>query len=158
VDSVATHPLFQMTEQDETIRLEFCSAFEMLDLVQVVNDRLGQLLGIEEETLHWVSVAVREGVLNAIKHGNRNDERKRVFVEFTSRPTASPPELVVLVRDQGDGFDPAALGDPLAPANLLKSSGRGVFFMRSFMDEVGIRRHPEGGMEVRMVKRVTRPR
>jgi serine/threonine-protein kinase RsbW len=147
-----------MTEHGETIQLEFCSVFEMLDLVQIVNDRVGQLLGIEDETLHWVGVAVRESVLNAIKHGNRNDERKRVFVEFTSRPHANPPELEVLVRDQGNGFDPAALGDPLAPANLLKSSGRGIFFMRSFMDEVGIRRLPEGGMEVRMVKRVARPR
>ncbi|MCK7529371.1 MAG: ATP-binding protein [Ignavibacteriales bacterium] len=60
----------------------------------------------------------------------------------------------MVVRDQGDGFDPEALADPLAPENLLKSSGRGIFFMRSFMDDVQLARLPEGGMEVRMVKRL----
>jgi serine/threonine-protein kinase RsbW len=100
--------------------------------------------------LHWISVAIRESVINAIKHGNRSDARKSVFVEFASHPT----ELVVSVRDQGAGFDPSVLLNPLAPENLLKSSGRGIFFMRNFMDDVSLRRLPEGGMEVRMVKKL----
>ncbi len=58
------------------------------------------------------------------------------------------------MRDQGEGFDPEGIADPLAPENLLKSSGRGIFFMRSFMDDVQLFRLPEGGMEVRMVKRL----
>jgi serine/threonine-protein kinase RsbW len=62
---------------------------------------------------------------------------------------------VIVVRDQGEGFDPEALADPLAPENLLKSSGRGIFFMRSFMDDVRLSRVPGGGMEVRMTKRIT---
>jgi serine/threonine-protein kinase RsbW len=56
------------------------------------------------------------------------------------------------VRDQGEGFDPEAVADPLEPNNLLKASGRGIFLIRNFMDEVLLRRAPEGGMEVRMVK------
>jgi serine/threonine-protein kinase RsbW len=77
-----------------------------------------------------------------------------VTVEFTTRPAPTPEELVIVVRDQGDGFDPGEIADPLAPENLLKSSGRGIFFMRSFMDDVQLVRLPEGGMEVRMVKRL----
>jgi serine/threonine-protein kinase RsbW len=68
---------------------------------------------------------------------------------------ADPNELVVRVVDEGEGFDPQVIADPLAPENILKSSGRGIFFMRSFMDDVVLRRAPDGGMEVRMVKRLT---
>jgi len=141
-----------MAASDSTIRLEFPSTFEMIDLVQVVSDHVCRLAGFGEEALHWVGVAVRESVINAIKHGNRHDPEKLVLVEFSALPPGTPAQLVVRVQDQGEGFDPDVLGDPLAPANLLKPSGRGIFFMRSFMDHVTIRRRPEGGMEVRMVK------
>jgi serine/threonine-protein kinase RsbW len=99
---------------------------------------------------------VRESVINAIKHGNAGDERKRVHVEFTPIQTADLPEgIVIRVRDEGPGFDPSTLPDPLAPENLLKASGRGIFLIRSFMDEMVLQRAPEGGMEVVMVKRVS---
>ena len=136
-----------------TIRLRFNSAFEMLDLVQVISDRVARLLEFEDDALVWMEVAVRESVINAIKHGNRHNPRKQVFVEFTTRPEIEPDELVVSIRDQGEGFDPDALPDPLAPENLLKSSGRGIFFMRSFMDDVHIEQATEGGMEVRLTKK-----
>ena len=145
-----------MEDNRHTVRLEFRSAFEMIDLVQVVADHVGHLVGLDDDTVHWVGVAVRESVINAIKHGNRHDESKLVYVEFSLTPASAPTELIVLVRDQGAGFDPSSLPDPLAPENLLKSSGRGIFFMRSFMDDVDLNRRPEGGMEVRMVKRLVR--
>jgi serine/threonine-protein kinase RsbW len=145
-----------MEDNRHTVRLEFRSAFEMIDLVQVVADHVGRLVGLDDDAVHWVGVAVRESVINAIKHGNRHDESKLVDVEFSLTPASAPTELIVLVRDQGAGFDPASLPDPLAPENLLKSSGRGIFFMRSFMDDVDLNRRPEGGMEVRMVKRLVR--
>jgi serine/threonine-protein kinase RsbW len=135
------------------VRLEFTSAFEMLDFVQVVSDHVTQSVGMDEDASHWISVAIRESVINAIKHGNRNDASKRVFVEFET-DAAREPALSIRVRDQGDGFDPETLADPLAPENLLKSSGRGIFLIRNFMDEVRLQRAPEGGMEIRMVKRV----
>ena len=134
------------------VRLEFTSAFEMLDFVQIVSDHMSRGVGLDEEAVHWVSVAIRESVINAIKHGNRNDERKRVFVEFEAA-TGTSPELTIRVRDQGEGFDPGELADPLAPENLLKSSGRGIFLIRNFMDDVRLQRAAEGGMEIRMVKR-----
>ena len=64
------------------------------------------------------------------------------------------PELTIRVRDQGEGFDPETVANPLDPENLLKSSGRGIFLIRSFMDDMQLRRAPEGGMEIRMIKRV----
>jgi len=142
--------------QSHTIRIEFGSAFDMLDFVQVVSDYVGRMAGLDDDALHWVSVAVRESVVNAIKHGNRNDESKRVVVEFTPIPPHDPQELVIRVEDEGEGFDPEDVADPLAPENILKSSGRGIFLIRSFMDEVDVRRRAERGMEVRMVKKVPR--
>jgi len=135
------------------VRLEFSGAFEMLDFVQVVSDHVSRGVGMDDDASHWISVAIRESVINAIKHGNRNDASKHVFVEFETSDNGGP-HLSIRVRDQGEGFDPDTLADPLAPENLLKSSGRGIFLIRNFMDDVRLQRAPEGGMEIRMVKRV----
>ena len=143
---VSHHPM--------SIRLEFSSAFEMLDFVQVVSDHVGRDVGLDDDAIHWVGVAIRESVINAIKHGNQEEPGKFVTVEFTFTPRDAPTEFIVSVRDQGAGFEPEAIADPLAPENMLKSSGRGIFFMRSFMDDVTLAKHPEGGMEVRMVKKL----
>ena len=140
----------------DVVRLEFCSAFDMLDFVQLVSDHLCRRLGFDEDSMHWVSVAIRESVINAIKHGNQHDFSKRVAVEFTQVPAADPAELVIRVEDEGEGFDPDSIADPLAPENLLKSSGRGIFLIRSFMDDVEVKRRATKGMEVRMVKRVAK--
>jgi serine/threonine-protein kinase RsbW len=136
------------------VRLEFTSAFEMLDFVQVVSDHMAREVGLDDDALHWVSVAIRESVINAIKHGNRHDAEKHVFIEFETATRADVPELLIRVRDQGEGFDPETVANPLDPENLLKSSGRGIFLIRNFMDDVQLQRAPEGGMEIRMVKRV----
>jgi serine/threonine-protein kinase RsbW len=143
-----------MLTRGGTVRLQIHSNFDMLDFVQVISDRMGKLAGLSEDAIHWIGVAVRESVINAIKHGNREDHGKLVTVEFTFTPPAHPQELIVRVLDEGEGFDPQGVADPLAPENILKSSGRGIFFMRSFMDDVSLRRGAEGGMEVRMVKKL----
>jgi serine/threonine-protein kinase RsbW len=137
-----------------SVRLDFRSAFDMLDFVQVVSDHLGRLSGLDDDAVHWVGVAVRESVINAIKHGNCNDENKRVYVEFTPLAAEPAPGLAICVRDEGCGFDPTDIPDPLSPENVLKPTGRGIFLMRSFMDEMEMRKRPGGGMEVVMVKRV----
>jgi serine/threonine-protein kinase RsbW len=138
----------------QVVRLKFTSAFEMLDFVQVVSDHMGRGVGLDDDAVHWVGVAIRESVINAIKHGNRNDATKRVFVEFETTTPPEPPGLLIRVRDQGEGFDPESLANPLDPENLLKASGRGIFLIRNFMDDVQLQRAPEGGMEIRMTKRV----
>ncbi len=136
--------------EDQTVKLEIASRFEMLDVVQTVLVQMCQLAGFNDEAQHYMSVAVRESVVNAIKHGNRQDVSKRVFLCFTLHERA----LEVEVRDEGNGFDPQSVPDPLAPENLLKAYGRGIFFMRQFMDEVTHTFPAKGGTVVRMLKRV----
>ncbi len=145
-----------MSETGHNIHVEFPSLVEMLDLVQAIVEQLGQLLRVDEDSQHWVEVAVRESVINAIKHGNHHDPAKTVEIDFTILPSSEPSELRVRVRDHGRGFDPTTLPDPLAPENMLKASGRGIFFMRSFMDEVRIEPAQGGGMTVYMRKQFTR--
>jgi serine/threonine-protein kinase RsbW len=135
-----------------SIRLEFTSTFEMVDFVEVVGGHVSREIGLDEDSIHWVGVSIRECVINAIKHGNQHDPSKSVFVEFHT-VLDTVPEMMIRVRDQGEGFDPDDVADPLAPENLLKGSGRGIFLIRNFMDDVQLQRAPEGGMEIRMVKR-----
>jgi serine/threonine-protein kinase RsbW len=144
-----------MLTRGGTVKLQLHSNFDMLDFVQLVSDRMAHLGGLDDDAVHWIGVAVRESVINAMKHGNREDVQKLVTVEFTFAPIAQPSELIVRVLDQGEGFEPEEIADPLAPENLLKASGRGIFFMRNFMDDVTLRRGDEGGMEVRMVKKLS---
>jgi serine/threonine-protein kinase RsbW len=136
----------------QDVHLEIHSTIEALDLVQAVSEHIGRRLGLDEESLHWTTMAVRESVINAITHGNRNDPLKLVFIDFTARPESDPTDLIVRVRDQGAGFDPMTLNDPLTPENVLKASGRGIFLIRQFMDEVSLQPAREGGMEMRMLK------
>jgi len=143
-----------MVSDGHVVRLEMPSSFGLLDVVQLLSDRLAGLAGLDEDTTHWVGVSVRESVINAIKHGNREDTGKTVIVEFALQPRADPKEFLVSVLDQGEGFDADDVANPLDPENVLKSSGRGIFFMRSFMDDVSIARRPEGGMAVRMTKKL----
>ena len=145
-----------MTVRGGHIRLQIPSLFDMVDLVQVLSDRMGQMAAFDDDAIHWVGVAVRESVINAIKHGNREHPGKTVTIEFSFTPIEDPTELVVSVRDQGEGFEAKEVADPLAPENILKSSGRGIFLIRSFMDDVQLQRGRERGMQVRMVKNVTR--
>lgn len=133
-----------------TVRLEIASRIEMLDMVQAILTHLSGVIGFDEDACHYMSVAIRESVVNAIKHGNKLDETKRVTVEFVIQPRA----LEVRVQDEGAGFDPSAVPDPVAEENLLKAYGRGIFFMKSFMDEVAYSFPPGGGTQVTMRKRL----
>jgi serine/threonine-protein kinase RsbW len=142
------------SDRHRVIRLQIRSTFEMLDFVQLVSDELGRMYGLDEDAIHWVGVAVRESVINAIKHGNREDIEKSVTIEFSLDSLERPTELSVSICDQGEGFEADAVADPLAPENILKSSGRGIFFMRSFMDDLELKRAPGGGTEVRMLKKI----
>jgi serine/threonine-protein kinase RsbW len=123
----------------------------MLEMVQLVAAHIAGLLGLAEDATHYMTVAVRESVVNAIKHGNQLNEAKRVELEFHLHHDS----LEITVHDEGQGFDPDCVPNPLAEENLLKAYGRGIFFMRSFMDEVGYSFPPRGGTLVRMVKRLS---
>ncbi len=106
-------------------------------------------LGLGEEIAYGVDMAVREAVTNAVLHGNKQELEKTVEVTLMNSASA----LEITVRDHGTGFDPGSVPDPTVPQNLMKTNGRGILFMRTFMDEVQWLRHDEGGTVVRMIKR-----
>lgn len=107
-------------------------------------------LECDDDTRYWVGIAVREAVANAIKHGNRQDPGKKVEVELL----VEGEELIVRIVDQGNGFDPSSLADPLEPENLLKPDGRGIFYMGKFMDAVDYDFRDHGGTRVTLRKRI----
>jgi serine/threonine-protein kinase RsbW len=136
------------------VHLQIHSTIDALELVQTVTEHIARSVGFDEESLHWTTMAVRETVMNAIVHGNQTDPSKHVFIDYSATPDDVPAVFAVSVRDQGPGFDPETVKDPLTPENLLSANGRGIFLIRQFMDNVSIRRAPQGGMEVRMSKRI----
>jgi len=108
--------------------------------------------GFDEDECGRIAMAVREAAVNAVLHGNRYDPAKRMTVSFEATAHA----LTVAVRDEGPGLDPSNVPDPLAPENLLKQSGRGIFLIRAFMDEIYFRALSPG-TEITMVKFVRGP-
>jgi serine/threonine-protein kinase RsbW len=142
------------TSEARTVKLDIASRYDMLEMVQTVLTHIAGLLSFDEDAAHYMSVAVRESVVNAIKHGNRLDVAKRVTLHFTLHDSS----LEVQVEDEGKGFEVDSVPNPVADENLLKADGRGIFFMRSFMDEVHYSFPARGGTVVRMVKKRARPR
>ncbi len=109
--------------------------------------------GFDEDTVPNIAMAVREAAVNAVLHGNAYNPAKRITVTFEANSDA----LIVRIADQGPGLDPSNLPDPLAPENILRGSGRGIFLIRAFMDEVHFRQlHP--GTELTLIKHRTHRR
>ena len=105
-------------------------------------------VGFDEETEFRIEMAVHEAVINAIHHGNKEDPSKKVYIKFI----VSEDRLEVRVQDEGIGFNPGEVPDPLAKENLLNISGRGIFLVRKFMDEFRVESSPGKGTEVIMIK------
>lgn len=128
--------------------MSLSSRFENIELAQHLCGKLLDGRDVPEETKHWLLMALREALANAIKHGNRQDTSKRIHLEMD----VVGENLQISIRDEGEGFDPGAVDDPLAPENRLKTSGRGIFYMKTFMDDVRFRRLEGGGMEIVLTK------
>jgi serine/threonine-protein kinase RsbW len=134
---------------EQTTRLVLPSHIEAVADAAAAAADFARHCGIGDEVAFGIDMAVREAITNAIVHGNKEDDAKQVELTFN----CSPHAVAIEVRDQGAGFDPTHVPDPTAPENLMRTSGRGNFLMRSFMDEVTWQARPEGGTAVRMVKR-----
>jgi len=130
------------------IVLWLASRYENIELAQAALDHVCRHRGVPSEDSHWIGIALREAVANAIKHGNRQDPEKRVLVSFLG----DDGELRIVVGDEGEGFDPLHLADPLAPENQLKTSGRGIFYIKTFMEDVTFSRAEGGGTLLTMRK------
>lgn len=124
------------------------SRIESVDIAASRADEFAKRTGLGEEFISSIDLAVRESVANAVKHGNRLDEDKVVEI----RLVRSDVGFEMFVRDFGKGFDPEDIPDPTDPVNLLKASGRGILFMRAFMDAVEWSSPDGGGTLVKMVK------
>lgn len=136
------------TSESGPIRMSLSSRFENIDMAQHLCGKLIAGRELSEETRHWILMALREALANAIKHGNAQNLSKRVHLEMN----VTGDTLQIRIRDEGEGFDPAKVEDPLAPENRFKTTGRGIFYMKTFMDEVRFRRPEGGGMEIVLKK------
>ncbi len=125
------------------------STLDTVDNAEQQATRIATELGFGDDEIMQISMAVREGAVNAVLHGNAYDPGKKVILAFER----TPQDLVITIRDQGTGIDLSTIPNPLAPENLLKTSGRGIFLMRSFMDVVEIR-PSRTGTEVKLIKHV----
>jgi len=132
----------------KTIELTLPSRLESVDESALLAEKIARDWGYGDEFISSIDLAVRESVANAVKHGNKFDEVKKVEVAFSETSVG----FEIKVRDYGEGFAIDEIPDPTNPENLLKVTGRGILFMRSFMDEVEWENNADGGMTVKMVK------
>jgi serine/threonine-protein kinase RsbW len=122
---------------------------ENVDLAEEIALGLAESAGFGEEDRHRIGMSVREAVINAHKYGNREERGKRIRLSLE----LEKDKMVIRVIDEGEGFDVTAVPDPLLEENLLRTSGRGIFLMRAFMDEFEVLRAKDGGAELVMAKR-----
>ncbi len=139
-----------------TIKLEIPSDRQIVDLAEMGGVGVARIHGMADGETEALGLAVRETVINAIVHGNKEDRTQRVSIEFAVAAEGVPRRLVTTVRDQGQGFDLEEVPDPLAPENLLRRSGRGLLFICGFTDDLSVTRVPTGGTEVRFTKQIAR--
>jgi serine/threonine-protein kinase RsbW len=139
-----------MSAQTHRIEITLETLLESVDLAESICMRIAEAAGFSEEELHKIGMAVREGVINAYNYGNCQDKKKKIHlaVEFDVET------MVVHIVDEGCGFELSDVEDPLAEENLLRTSGRGIFLMRAFMDDLAVRRGPTGGADLVMVKKL----
>jgi len=131
-----------------TLEQELESTLESVDSAEQIVLKEAQALGLDDDDLYRVGIAILESMVNAVVHGNRYNSRKKVHLKVVR----TADRLSIVVGDEGEGFDPEAVPDPLAGENLLRGSGRGVMLMQSFMDEFKISKREPQGTEVKMVK------
>ena len=142
-----------MAAKTQRVEVTLDTLLESIDLGENIVTQVAKAAGFSEEDVHKLGMAVREGMINAYNYGNRQDRRKKIHlaVEF------EPEKMVVHVLDEGGGFELHEVPDPLAEENLLRTSGRGLFLMRAFMDDLIVRRGSTGGAELILSKRLPHP-
>lgn len=127
--------------QSTTKSLTLISNFDEVERVESFVDDLQEWLGFGDDIYGNILLALNEAVTNAIVHGNNQEEEKQVFINAVQKGT----KLKISIQDEGEGFDPASLPDPLQEENLLKEGGRGVYLIEQFSDDVT---YSEGGTKI----------
>lgn len=134
-------------------QLELQSRYDAIELAERMLAEVCRSCEVCEEAVYWSGMALREALANAIKHGNKLSPEKRVFVRIEVN---GGDELRIAVEDQGEGFDPQQVANPLDPQNLLRESGRGVFYMRNFMDNVHFSTTDDGGTRIELTRKLSK--
>jgi len=139
-----------MAPANQRLEVTLETQLESVDRAESIVMEVAQAAGFGEDDIHKLGMSVREGVINAYNYGNAQDPQKKIHlvVEFESE------RMVVHILDEGRGFELSEIPDPLAEENLLRTSGRGIFLMRAFMDELAVRRGPSGGAELVLTKKL----
>ena len=137
-----------MAAKSQRMEVTLETQLDSVDLAESIVMRVAESIGFSEEDIHKIGMSVREGVINAYNYGNQQDRRKKILMSVE----LAGEKMTVRVLDQGKGFDVSHVPDPLDEENLLRTSGRGLFLMRAFMDEFEVRRPQGGGAELVLVK------
>ncbi len=130
--------------------LVLASRFDSIEVAERALVETCVAAGCTREDRYWLVTALREALANAIRHGNRQNRGLPVEVEYR----LAADTFTIMVSDRGEGFDPSSIPDPTDPDNLLRPSGRGIFYMRQFMDRVDFSTSSHGGTTVEMTRRV----
>lgn len=132
----------------ESIEIKLPSVMDFLAMVNSVAEEVAARIGLPEPDRDTICTSVVEVCTNAIEHGNREDPSKymNLRIDYDSS------RIDIYVSDEGTGFDPDSLRDPVKPENLLRERGRGIFILRAFMDEVNFNMAPGSGTTVHLVK------
>lgn len=138
------------TGTQSLIDQDFPSTLESVDQAEVSIQEVAAQAGFDEDEQHRIGMAFRECMVNAVVHGNRYNRRKQVHV----RVAKNSERFTIQITDQGEGFEVQEVPDPLDETNLLRHSGRGLFLMGAFMDDVKVRKVEPSGTEVTLVKNV----
>jgi serine/threonine-protein kinase RsbW len=139
-----------MTAEPSVVEVVLESDLKNVEVAEEITRRVSDTAGFSEDERHKIDMAVHESVINAIWHGNKNDPSKHIWLRFE----IFNDRLEIRVRDQGNGYDLSRLPDPLLQENLLNVSGRGIFLIRTFMDDFRVESRPGEGTEVVLVKRL----
>jgi serine/threonine-protein kinase RsbW len=139
-----------MAAKASVVEVVLESDLKNVEVAEEVTRRVSSTAGFDEDDQHRIDMAVHESVINAIWHGNKNDPSKHIWLRFE----IFQDRLEIRVRDQGNGYDLSQLPDPLSQENLLNVSGRGIFLIRTFMDDFRVESRAGQGTEVVLVKRL----
>lgn len=139
----------QASGEPPVVDLMLASTLESVDEAEAQVIGMANRMGFPEDESYPLGMAVREAMVNAVVHGNRYSGHKRVHFRVEDKGDA----LSILIEDEGDGFDPDHVPDPLAEENLLRQSGRGILLIRAFVDEFELGRRQPAGMRLHLLKR-----
>ena len=140
------------TSVKEVLDQHYPSTLESVDLAEGEILKAAEQVGFDEDDQHRIGMAVRECMVNAVVHGNRYNRNKQVHVSVCVEKAGT--RFTIRITDQGEGFEIHEIPDPLHDTNLLRHSGRGLFLMGAFMDDMKVSKAAHAGTEVTLVKNI----